>query len=85
MEWNRDITSTFETDVVITTDSGKNYLLDIISKATTKKVYVDGVKTKSDNVDTIYTITVKVTSKEQLEDFMNSLYAYKFVKKVERK
>lgn len=85
VEWNRDITSTFETDVVITTDSGKNYLLDIISKATTKKVYVDGVKTKSDNVDTIYTITVKVTSKEQLEDFMNSLYAYKFVKKVERK
>ena len=85
VEWNNDITSNFETDVVITTDSGKNYLLDIISKATTKKVYVDGVKTKSDNLDTIYTITVKVTNKEQLEDFMNSLYAYKFVKRVERK
>ena len=85
VEWNKDITSNFETDVVITTDSGKNYLLDIISKATTKKVYVDGVKTKNDNLDTVYTITVKVTNKEQLEDFMNSLYAYKFVKKVERK
>ena len=85
VEWNNDITSNFETDVVITTNSGKNYLLDIISKATTKKVYVDGVKTKSDNLDTIYTITVKVTNKEQLEDFMNSLYAYKFVKRVERK
>ncbi len=85
VEWNEDITSNFETDVAITTDSSKNYLLDIISKATTKKVYVDGVKTKNENLDTIYTITVKVINKEQLEDFMNSLYAYKFVKKVVRK
>lgn len=85
VEWNEKAGSTFQTTVDILTDSSKNYLLDIISKATAKKVYVDGVKTKNDNLDTIYTITVKVANKEQLEDFMNSLYAYKFVKKVARK
>lgn len=85
VEWNEKAGSTFQTAVDILTDSSKNYLLDIISKATAKKVYVDGVKTKNDNLDTIYTITVKVANKEQLEDFMNSLYAYKFVKKVARK
>ena len=85
VEWNEKAGSTFRTTVDILTDSSKNYLLDIISKATAKKVYVDGVKTKNDNLDTIYTITVKVANKEQLEDFMNSLYAYKFVKKVARK
>ena len=85
VEWNEKSASTFQTNVDVQTDSSKNYLLDIVSKATSKKVYVDGVRTKSDNLDTVYTITVKVTDKEQLEDFMNSLYAYKFVKKVERK
>ena len=84
VEWNPAVQSTFLVTIAITTDASKNYLLDIISKATSKKVYVDGVKTKSDHLDTIYMITLKVANKAQLEDFMNSLYSYKFVKKVER-
>ena len=84
MEWNPAVQSTFLVTIAITTDASKNYLLDIISKATSKKVYVDGVKTKSDHLDTIYMITLKVANKAQLEDFMNSLYSYKFVKRVER-
>lgn len=84
VEWNPAVQSTFLVTIAITTDASKNYLLDIISKATSKKVYVDGVKTKNDHLDTIYMITLKVANKAQLEDFMNSLYSYKFVKKVER-
>ena len=84
VEWNPAVQSTFLVTIAITTDASKNYLLDIISKATSKKVYVDGVKTKSDHLDTIYMITLKVANKAQLEDFMNSLYSYKFVKRVER-
>lgn len=84
VEWNPAVQSTFLVTIAITTDASKNYLLDIISKATSKKVYVDGVKTKNDHLDTIYMITLKVANKAQLEDFMNSLYSYKFVKRVER-
>lgn len=85
VEWNQEVLIDFITNVEITTDSSKNYLLDIISKATSKKVFVDGVKTKNKELDTVYEVTIKVKDKNQLEDFMNSLYAYKFVKKVSRK
>ncbi len=85
VEWNQEVLTDFITNVEITTDSSKNYLLDIISKATSKKVFVDGVKTKNKELDTVYEVTIKVKDKNQLEDFMNSLYAYKFVKKVSRK
>lgn len=85
VEWNDTNNDNFETYVLVTTDSNKNYMLDIISKATAKKVFVDKVKTKKDNLDTVYEIGIKVKHKEQLDDFMNSLYDYKFVKKVERK
>ena len=85
VEWNKEVSADFLTDIDITTDISKNYLLDLISKATSKKVYIDGVKTKNKELETVYTLTLKVKDKEQLEDYMNSLYAYKFVKKVERK
>ncbi len=85
VEWNCYNDETFEAFVLVLTDSTKNYLLDIVSKATTKKVFVDKVKTKKEDLDTIYEIGVKVNNKSQLDDFMNSLYDYKFVKKVERK
>ena len=85
VEWNSYNDETFEAFVLVLTDSTKNYLLDIVSKATTKKVFVDKVKTKKEDLDTIYEIGVKVNNKSQLDDFMNSLYDYKFVKKVERK
>lgn len=83
VSWNT-LDSTYLTNIKITTDIGKNYLLDIISKATTKNVYIDSVKTKSDSANTYYEIIVKVKSKEQLDDFMTSLYSYKFISKVER-
>ena len=85
VEWNKEVSADFLTDIDVTTDISKNYLLDLISKATSKKVYIDGVKTKNKELETVYTLTLKVKDKEQLEDYMNSLYAYKFVKKVERK
>jgi len=75
---------TYLAHIKIRTDIGKNYLLDIISKATTKSVYIDSVKTKTDNHETIYDVIVKVKNKEALDEFMQSLYSYTFVLGVDR-
>ena len=64
---------------------GKNYLLDIIGKATSKDVYVDAVKTKEKDNETIYELTVKMKNRDALENFMDSLKAFKFIKEVKRK
>lgn len=85
VHWNKDTTNLFNTDLVIMTDPSKNALLEIISKATVKNVSVFNIKTKMDDTKTIYEITVKVKDKEQLEEFMNSLYQLKFVRRVYRK
>ena len=85
VEWNKEKENTYETSIVIETITAKNNLLDIISKATTKNVNVYNIKTKVIDLNTIYEMTVKVKSKDELDDFINSLYSLKVVKKVKRK
>ena len=70
--------------VIVVCETGKNYLLDIIGKATSKNIYIDAVKTKVKDQDTLYELMVKVNNKENLEGFMNSLMTFKFVKEVTR-
>ena len=76
--WNSK-DSIYYTGVVVETDKNKNYLLDIISKATAKNIYVDSFKTKNGNDKTTYEIIVKVKDKNTLDDFIASLYSYTFV------
>ncbi len=83
--WNDKKDTMYFTRVDVVCESHKNYLLDIIGKATAKGVSIDSVKTKERETDNVYELTVKTSNKETLEDFMNSLYAFKFVKGVERK
>lgn len=85
VEWNKDIDNSYETSIIIETTTSKNNLLDIISKATTKNVNVYNIKTKVIDLNTIYEMTVKVKSKNELDDFINSLYSLKVVRKVKRK
>ena len=83
VSWN-DIGGFYYTGVRVETDIQKNYLLDIISKATAKNLYIDSFKTRNDQTITYYDIIVKVKNKDQLDDFITSLYSYKFVLKAER-
>ena len=76
--WNSK-DSVYYTGVAVETDKNKNYLLDIISKATAKNIYVDSFKTKNGNDKTTYEIIVKVKDKNTLDDFIASLYSYAFV------
>ena len=85
VSWNKDIDNYYETSIIIETTTGKNNLLDIISKATTKNVNVYNIKTKIVDLNTIFEMTVKVKNKDELDDFINSLYSLKVVRKVKRK
>lgn len=72
-------------NIIVSCEKDKNYLLDIIAKTSQKNVFVDSVKTKETEECTIYDILVKTNHVESLENFIASLYQYKFVRKVERK
>ena len=84
VSWNVNTTSEYYTDLVIRTVSGKNYLLDIISLASTKDIYIDSFNTKEEQIETVYKITVKISSVDKLNGFINALQKLKFVKDVER-
>ena len=85
VSWNSLKESSYFAKILVTCETGKNYLLDIIGKATSKNVYVDAVKTKANLTETLYELTVKTSGKEALEGFMNSLMTFRFVKEVTRK
>ena len=85
VEWNVAGDNTYYAIVTVVCEMGKNYLLDIIGKATSKDVYVDAVKTKEKDNETIYELTVKMKNRDALENFMDSLKAFKFIKEVKRK
>lgn len=76
--------SFYYTTLIITCLKDKNYILDLISKTSQKNVYVDSFKTKEGKENTIYELNIKTKSKNEIEDYMNSLYDYSFVLQVTR-
>ncbi len=85
VKWNPEIEGTYLTDIIVKTNAGKNHLIDLISKATTKNVYVEAVKTKELENNLNYELTIKVKNKEELENFLSSLLDFNFVCEVKRK
>lgn len=85
VSWNPVIEGIYYTDIVIEVLPGKNYLLDLIAKATSKNIYIDSVKAKEQDQGTIYEMTVRVKDKEELESFMESLQNFGFIKGVNRR
>ncbi|MBR1748742.1 MAG: bifunctional (p)ppGpp synthetase/guanosine-3',5'-bis(diphosphate) 3'-pyrophosphohydrolase [Bacilli bacterium] len=83
VKW-RPMSYTYLAKVKVTCESGKNYLMDLVGKATSKNVTIDSVKTKSDDSKTVYELMVKVASKDELDRFMDSLLQFKFVESVDR-
>ena len=85
VEWNMDSQSTYFTDLSIKVLKGKNQLLDIITKASQKDVYIESVKTVEENDCTIFAVTIKTTNATQLESFIADLKSLPFLIDVGRK
>ncbi len=83
VEW-KPMSYTYLAKIKVICETGKNYLMDIVGKATSKNVVIDSVKTKSDDSKTVYDLIVKVSGKEELDNFMDSLLQFKFVESVDR-
>jgi len=82
--WNDNGTNTYPTDIYIEVFSGKNYLVDILSKATMLNIMIDSFKTNENNNKTVYELTIKTKNKEELDKFINSLEMLEFVIKVSK-
>ncbi len=84
VEWNMASDTSYLTDLTIKVVKGKNQLLDIITKASQKDVYIESVKTIEDIDYTTFNVTIKTTNSEQLEMFINDLKSLPFLITVER-
>ena len=82
--WNMNSDSSYLTDLYITVTKGKNQLLDIITKASQKDVYIESVKTIEEDAATKYTITVKTANINELDNFISDLKSLPFVIEVGR-
>lgn len=85
VSWDEMSTSDYFTDIYIETLNDKNYVAEIISKATSKNINVLSFHSTEQNNLTIYSLTIKIKDATELNDFLNSLYSLAFVKKAGRK
>ena len=85
VSWNMDSNSTYLTDLKIKVLKGKNQLLDIITKASQKDIYIESVKTIEELDYTVFAVTVKTTSSTQLENFISDVKSSSFVVEIGRK
>lgn len=84
VSWNINNQNTYLALVVVNTNEKKNHILDLISKATAKNIYIDSFKTKENDEYLDYELIAKVKNKEELDSFMDSLKSYRFVLEVKR-
>lgn len=84
VEWNMNNESSYLTDLVIKVVKGKNQLLNIITKASQRDVYIESVKTYEDEDYTTYAVTVKTISVDQLEGFISEIKSLPTVVEVGR-
>ncbi len=83
VKWNVDGSKKFPTDIIIYTNTNDN-LLDIISKASSNGIIVDGIVTVNKSDTKIYSLTILVENTEKLDKFIVALSSLSFVIKVER-
>ena len=83
VKWNVDGNKRFPTDIIIYTNTSDN-LLDIITKASSNGVIVDGIVTVNKSDTKIYSLTVLVESVEKLNKYIIDLGNLPFTLKVER-
>lgn len=85
VEWNMNNSDTsYLTDLSIKVLKGKNQLLDIITKASQKDVYIESVRTIEEDDSTTYAVTIKTNNSSQLENFISDLKSLPFLIEVGR-
>ena len=82
--WNTNINKRYLTSLLVTTDSEKNHMLDLVQIVSTMNVNVDGITTISRGDTTIYQINCYVTGLDQLSKLIMNIEKNNYVIKLER-
>ena len=82
VHWNVETTKKYQVDLLITANSSKNLLVNIISQTTNNNIAVSSINTLNEN--TRYKITVSVENKQILEKFINDLKTIQGIQNIER-
>ena len=85
VEWNMSSDSHYLTDIRISTTIGKNNLLDIITKASQKDIFIESVATIEEETQTVFDLTIRTDDAVHLENFIADLKSLSSVISVERK
>ena len=85
VEWNMDSDATYLTDITVSVLNDKNRLLDIITKASQRDVFLEAVNTINEDTLTTYRLTIKTKSISDLNNFVDDIKALPFVREVTRK
>jgi len=84
VSWNQISEKVYFANLQIETDNDKNYLIDVVTAATKKDVYVDQVRTEAkDKFNNIY-VTIKVNSLSELDSYISEVYKLRGVKNIIR-
>ena len=84
VSWNGDNNDEYFANIRIVVDSVNSKLLDIIAICSTRNIIVDSIKTKIDDIDTIYTLVLKIKDIKELDTVIRALDNLSYVKKIER-
>ena len=82
--WNSNINKRYLTSLLVTTDSEKNHMLDLVQIVSTMNVNVDGITTISRGDTTIYQINCYVTGLDQLSKLIMNIVINNYVINFER-
>jgi len=85
VEWNNETTTSYFTDIQIKALKGQNELLNIITAASQKEIYISSIKTDELPDYNKYEITVKANNINELNNFISVLKSIPNIIEVERK
>ena len=85
VEWNMNSDSTYLTGLSIKTTKGKNQLLDIITKASQKDIFVESVTNIEGDTYNSFELTIKTNDALHLENFISDVKSLPFIISIERK
>lgn len=86
VEWNMNLTDEkkFNTKLLIKTNSNKNNILEIITKASLKNVSINSIKEFESEYAVDYEILIKVKNKNELNSYVDDLHNLSYVTEVIR-
>ena len=84
VKWNNDTNKKYLCELLITSNTLDDHIVDIIQKVTKPDVTIDGIKTMSKTNVVVYNLSLYVRSVEQLNILIFNLEKESFITKVER-